>query len=91
MHCRFVDMNATMQKTFMKLASTKKPTTTTATTGIDAATSKQLLQRHAGVLGLSAYVSAYPYDIPEFMPDILMTLAAHLHDPQPIRGSLKQV
>ena len=46
---------------------------------------EKLIQRHAGVLGLSAYVQAYPYDVPEFMPDILMDLSGHLNDPQPIQ------
>ena len=31
--------------------------------------------RHAGVLGLAALVGAYPYDVPSWMPDILVILA----------------
>ena len=44
---------------------------------------------HCGILGLCAFVEAYPYDIPEFMPDILMELGNHLHDPQPIPKDIK--
>ena len=44
-----------------------------------------LIKRHAGVLGLSAFVQAYPYDVPEFMPQILMDLSNHVNDPQPIQ------
>jgi hypothetical protein len=44
----------------------------------------RLRQRHSGIIGLSAFVNAYPYDVPEFVPDVLMVLSDHLHDPQPI-------
>lgn len=40
--------------------------------------------RHMGVLGLCSFISAYPYDIPDFIPDIFEHLGAHLNDPQPI-------
>lgn len=40
--------------------------------------------RHMGVLGLCAFISAYPYDIPDFVPDVFEHLGAHLNDPQPI-------
>lgn len=40
--------------------------------------------RHTGVLGLCAFISAYPYDIPDFIPEIFERLGAHLNDPQPI-------
>ena len=42
-----------------------------------------------GILGLSAMVEAYPYDVPEFVPDILIELEKHLHDPQPIPKTIK--
>ncbi|KAL4238306.1 Proteasome activator complex subunit 4 [Mactra antiquata] len=51
---------------------------------------EKLLQRHAGVLGLSAYIQAYPYDVPEFMPQILMDLSDHVNDPQPIQMTVKK-
>lgn len=41
-------------------------------------------RRHMGVLGLCAFISAYPYDIPDFVPDVFEHLGAHLNDPQPI-------
>ncbi len=50
--------------------------------------SASVVQRHAGIIGLSACVQAYPYDVPEWMPAILMDLTGHLHDPQPIEVSL---
>ena len=44
-----------------------------------------LVRRHAGVLGLSACVQAFPYDVPQLIPQILMDLGAHLDDPLPIQ------
>ena len=47
-------------------------------------TAEEVIAKHSGVLGLCAFVNAFPYDVPEFVPDILMVLSDHLHDPQPI-------
>lgn len=44
----------------------------------------ELVKRHAGVLGLGACVLSSPYDVPTWMPQLLMNLSAHLNDPQPI-------
>lgn len=40
--------------------------------------------RHAGVLGMCAFVSCHPYDVPEYLSDIFLELGKHLNDPQPI-------
>ena len=53
----------------------------------DNSVTKKLLCRHAGILGLCAFVNAYPYDVPEFVPDILMFLSDYVHEPQPISVS----
>ena len=50
-------------------------------------TTKKMVLRHSGVLGLCAFVNAYPYDIPEFIPDILMFLSGYIHEVQPIAVS----
>lgn len=42
------------------------------------------MRRHAGVLGLSACILSSPYDVPIWMPQLLMDLSAHLNDTQPI-------
>lgn len=53
----------------------------------DDKTTKSMVLRHSGVLGLCAFVNAYPYDIPEFIPDILMFLSGYIHEVQPISVS----
>ncbi|XP_077359602.1 proteasome activator complex subunit 4B-like [Festucalex cinctus] len=49
-----------------------------------------LMRRHAGVLGLSACILSSPYDVPKWMPQILMDLSDHLNDPQPIEMTVKK-
>jgi proteasome activator subunit 4 len=38
-----------------------------------------------GVLGLCAIVLSRPYDIPTYVPDVLMHLCEHSHDPDIIQ------
>ena len=59
-----------------------------STTINDDKIAKNMVLRHSGVLGLCAFVNAYPYDIPEFIPDILMFLSGYIHEVQPISVSL---
>uniref|UniRef100_A0AAF5CRS7 Peptidyl-prolyl cis-trans isomerase n=2 Tax=Strongyloides stercoralis TaxID=6248 RepID=A0AAF5CRS7_STRER len=54
------------------------------------ASSSSSQQRHAGVLALSSVVLAYPYDVPEIMPDILMHLARMVGDEQHISRAVKK-
>uniref|UniRef100_A0A3Q2P0Y9 Proteasome activator subunit 4 n=1 Tax=Fundulus heteroclitus TaxID=8078 RepID=A0A3Q2P0Y9_FUNHE len=49
-----------------------------------------LVRRHAGVLGLSACILSSPYDVPTWMPQLLMDLSAHLNDTQPIEMTVKK-
>lgn len=51
---------------------------------IETQEAESVRMRHCGVLGLCAFISAYPYDIPDFVPDVFEHLGAHLGDPQPI-------
>ncbi|CAG0916740.1 unnamed protein product [Notodromas monacha] len=48
-----------------------------------------LVERHYVILGLCAFVNAYPYEVPDFMPDFLMILGDHLNDPEPIPTTIK--
>ncbi|KAL7641259.1 UNVERIFIED_CONTAM: hypothetical protein RMT77_008397 [Armadillidium vulgare] len=52
-------------------------------TGIDVS------ERHSGALGLCACVEAYPYDVPHFMPELIVVLSEHIHDPPPISTDIK--
>lgn len=37
---------------------------------------------------MSAFVRAHPYDICDGMPEILVALSNHLHDPQPLQVTI---
>uniref|UniRef100_A0A914Z6M9 Proteasome activator complex subunit 4 n=1 Tax=Panagrolaimus superbus TaxID=310955 RepID=A0A914Z6M9_9BILA len=54
------------------------------------AESSEPLRRHAGVLALSAVVTASPYKVPAYMPDVLMVICKHVRDPQPIYATCKR-
>lgn len=49
----------------------------------------KMMEKHSGVLGLCALIGACPYDIPEWLPDVLATVAQHSSDPNPIRDTIK--
>ena len=36
--------------------------------------------KHGGVLGLSALVLAFPYDVCMWMPEVVINLGSYLHD-----------
>ncbi|OQR73166.1 proteasome activator complex subunit 4-like [Tropilaelaps mercedesae] len=52
--------------------------------------SEIVIQYHALVLSLCAMVNAYPYDVPDFMPDVICTLAEHVNAPPPIASTIKR-
>ncbi|KAL4431419.1 hypothetical protein ABPG75_006675 [Micractinium tetrahymenae] len=47
-----------------------------------------LAQRHAVVLGLKAFVLSTPYDVPAWLPDVLMALVRLAPEPPPLRTSV---
>lgn len=81
-HCNFVEMNKDMLEHFERLRSTKVKAGKNSDK--EPMSLQRLIKRHAGVLGLSACVQAYPYDVPEFIPQVLVDLSVHVNDPQPI-------
>ena len=96
LHCSFIsaDVASKLLDQFQLEVSKKikkKPKENEYPNLFQANQSKAILVRHSGVLGLSAFVSSSPYDIPEHLPAILMVLADHLHDPQPIPATVKNV
>lgn len=51
---------------------------------MDTYCTESIIKRHSGVLGLCAFIDAYPYDVPDFVPDVFSVLGDHLNDPPPI-------
>jgi len=50
----------------------------------------EIVKRHAGVVGLCAFISANPYDVVDPVPEIFLMLGSHLNDPQPIPSSIRK-
>ncbi|CAM2708912.1 unnamed protein product [Rotaria socialis] len=51
---------------------------------------KDIVRRHSGILGLCAIALASPYDISSHVPEVLMVLCKHSHDPELIQKSIKE-
>jgi len=49
-----------------------------------------LVRRHAGLLGLDAYLGSAPYTIPKWMPETLLIVCDFVNDPEPIRKTVKK-
>ncbi|KAJ3341432.1 hypothetical protein HDU93_004833 [Gonapodya sp. JEL0774] len=50
----------------------------------------RLVERHAAVLGLSSIVQAFPYTVPDFVPNILVKLANTIGEPAPVGATAKK-
>uniref|UniRef100_A0AAQ5Y407 Proteasome activator complex subunit 4 C-terminal domain-containing protein n=1 Tax=Amphiprion ocellaris TaxID=80972 RepID=A0AAQ5Y407_AMPOC len=92
LQCNFLSMDAPMQAHFEALCKTSLPKKRKREVGciVDTIPSADLVRRHAGVLGLSACILSSPYDVPTWMPQLLMDLSAHLNDTQPIEMTVKK-
>ncbi|XP_055031264.2 proteasome activator complex subunit 4B isoform X1 [Misgurnus anguillicaudatus] len=92
LQCNFLTMDASMQTHFEALCKTRLPKKRKRDLGsvMDTIPSVDLVRRHAGVLGLSACILSSPYDVPTWMPQLLMDLSAHLNDTQPIEMTVKK-
>lgn len=44
-------------------------------------------ERHAALLGLTAFITAYPYDIPDWMPEVLTAMVPAASDRPPIKNT----
>ncbi|VVD00858.1 unnamed protein product, partial [Leptidea sinapis] len=51
--------------------------------------SKELRERHCGVLGLCAYLSSRPYSLGPKLGDVLAELARHINAPDPIPATIR--
>uniref|UniRef100_A0A672JUD6 Proteasome activator complex subunit 4B-like n=1 Tax=Sinocyclocheilus grahami TaxID=75366 RepID=A0A672JUD6_SINGR len=90
LQCNFLAMDASMQTHFEALCKTRLPQKRKRGSVVDTIPSVDLVRRHAGVLGLSACILSSPYDVPTWMPQLLMDLSAHLNDTQPIEMTVKK-
>ncbi|KAJ8044540.1 Proteasome activator complex subunit 4 [Holothuria leucospilota] len=92
LHCQFIPIESKVRGHFEKLCKTALPNKSKKLRllPVDGAFNDAIVQRHAGILGLSACVQAFPYDVPDWMPQILMDLTDHLHDPQPIEMTVRK-
>uniref|UniRef100_A0A4W5P0V8 Proteasome activator subunit 4 n=1 Tax=Hucho hucho TaxID=62062 RepID=A0A4W5P0V8_9TELE len=92
LQCNFLSIEGPMQSHFEALCKTRLPKKRKRELGsvVDTIPSGDLVRRHAGVLGLSACILSSPYDVPTWMPQLLMNLSAHLNDTQPIEMTVKK-
>ncbi|SNX83239.1 related to BLM10 - proteasome activator subunit [Melanopsichium pennsylvanicum] len=52
---------------------------------------QQLLTLHSGILGASALLAAFPYEVPDWMPSLIVeTVAQHTDDPVPISTTVRK-
>ena len=70
-----------MELTEIKLPSKKEVTDTTYL--------ELLRKKHSGIFGLSSILGAHAYDVPSWMPNVLLKFASHINDPEPIRNTVK--
>nr|XP_046233652.1 proteasome activator complex subunit 4B-like [Scatophagus argus] len=84
LQCQFFPLDSSLQTQLQTLSQTCLPRARGELASTD------LVRRHAGVLGLSACILSSPYDVPDWMPQILMDLSDHLNDPQPIEMTVKK-
>ncbi|KAF7990670.1 hypothetical protein HCN44_000475 [Aphidius gifuensis] len=78
LHCNFI---AEQDKLLKQLKNKSK---------IKINNNDDLRVRHAGVLGLCAFVRAHPYDLPKYVPSIFEYLNYCLNDPQPIPTTIRK-
>ncbi|XP_066249765.1 proteasome activator complex subunit 4B-like [Euwallacea similis] len=89
LHCQFIRQPTELLTIFRQMARTKirresKQNGDTPEIG------KNLVVRHAGVLGLCSFINAHPYDVPEYLPCVFEALGPHLSDPQPIPATIRK-
>jgi len=85
---QFIDM---CQVGSSSIGSSKRSRLPHASSPAAGPSAMELRTRHAGVLGLAAIVGAHPFDVPSWMPNLLLKLATHVNDPAPIKPTVKEV
>uniref|UniRef100_A0A3Q1IES1 Uncharacterized protein n=1 Tax=Anabas testudineus TaxID=64144 RepID=A0A3Q1IES1_ANATE len=90
LQCQFFPLDSSLQTWLQTLSQTRLPKARGELASTGNHSNTYLVRRHAGVLGLSACILSSPYDVPDWMPQILMDLSDHLNDPQPIEMTVKK-
>jgi proteasome activator subunit 4 len=90
LQCGYFSLSTELTKHFTQMAAVKLPQTKKKAAEFRSLNSKALVRRHGGVLGLAACVRAFPHTIPEALPDILVALSKHAHDPPVILSTVKK-
>lgn len=54
-------------------------------------TPEELSARHGAVIGLGSMISSSPYDVPEWMPSVLVALTECINDVQPISTTTQKI
>lgn len=91
LHCGFLEVDDKLLPPFESLSRTKLGVTDSGFgKPKDEAVLQRLIHRHAGVLGLCACIEAYPYEVPQFMPQLLVDISMHVNDLQPIQMTVKK-
>ncbi|XP_054158581.1 proteasome activator complex subunit 4B-like [Oppia nitens] len=88
-HCEFIKIDGQLIREF-ELTAQRRLSKVRQSNGTSIVAPKELYERHGAILGLCACINAFPYDVPDFMPDILVFLSRHLSDPQPIPTTIKK-
>lgn len=85
-HTNFLPQTDELLELFKKKCKTKVIKRSNDACAMDASPteSTSIRIRHCGVLGLCAFITAYPYDIPDFVPNVFEIISKHMNDPQPI-------
>ncbi|KAL7062278.1 hypothetical protein AAHC03_01850 [Spirometra sp. Aus1] len=81
---QWVNALARQSRTPLRRSGAAKPSAGTPSEADYAA----LRSRHAGLLGLCAFIRAAVHDTPSYLPAIIAEVAEHANDPQPIRQSV---
>jgi len=87
LHFHFLTVDQKLLRNLMKLAKLGDD----ASTSISTLSEAHMHKCHGGGSGLCAIVLAFPYDVPKFIPAVLMELSRHVHDPNPIKSSVTSV
>ncbi|KAJ8979647.1 hypothetical protein NQ317_001354 [Molorchus minor] len=90
LHCQFILEPSELLNKLKLKAKTKLRHKTQNINQKENVSNGSIRFRHAGILGLCAFVNAHPYDVPDFLPDIFEQIRPHLNDPQPIPATIRK-